>query len=258
MLLAVDVGNTHTVIAIFQNDKRTGTWRLRTFEDATADEYWLTLKNISREETLDVTRIDGAIISCVVPPLLGALDELCKRHLNVTPLLVGPGIKSGMPIRYDNPKEVGADRIVNAVAAYEKYKCELIAVDFGTATTFDYINAAGEYEGGSIAPGVKIAAEALFHQASKLFRVELTAPSRVIGKDTASAIQSGIVYGYAALVDGLLTRMFDELGSRPKVIATGGLARVISTHTKLIDEIEDDLTMEGLYILYKRNRPMKK
>lgn len=258
MLLAVDVGNTHTVIAIFQNDKRTGTWRLRTFEDATADEYWLTLKNISREETLDVTRIDGAIISCVVPPLLGALDELCKRHLNVTPLLVGPGIKSGMSIRYDNPKEVGADRIVNAVAAYEKYRCELIAVDFGTATTFDYINAAGEYEGGSIAPGVKIAAEALFHQASKLFRVELTAPSRVIGKDTASAIQSGIVYGYAALVDGLLARMFDELGSRPKVVATGGLARVISTHTKLVDEIEDDLTMEGLYILYKRNRPMKK
>ena len=153
MLLAVDVGNTHTVIAIFRNNERTGTWRLRTFEDATADEYWLTLKNIALEEELNPSDIDGAIISCVVPPLLGALDELCRRHLKVIPLLVGPGIKSGMPIRYDNPKEVGADRIVNAVAAYEKYKSELIAVDFGTATTFDYINSAGEYEGGSIAPG---------------------------------------------------------------------------------------------------------
>ncbi len=171
---------------------------------------------------------------------------------------MGPGTKTGVPVLYDNPKEVGADRIVNAVAAYEKYQCELIAVDFGTATTFDYINKAGEYEGGAIAPGVKIAAEALFHEASKLFRVELTAPLRVIAKDTASAIQSGIVYGYAGLVDGLLSRMFDELGSRPKVIATGGLARVISAHTKLVDEIEDDLTMEGLQILYKRNRPPRK
>ncbi len=258
MLLAVDVGNTHTVIGFFDDDKRTCTWRLRTSEDVTADEYWLMLKSIAKDEGLDFSDVEGVIISCVVPPLIGALDELSRRHLHTVPLFVGPGIKTGMSIRYDNPKEVGADRIVNAVAAYEKYQSELIAVDFGTATTFDYINKAGEYEGGAIAPGVKIAAEALFHEASKLFRVELTAPSRVIAKDTASAIQSGIVYGYAGLVDGLLSRMFDELGSRPKVVATGGLARVISAHTKLVDEIEDDLTMEGLQILYKRNRPPRK
>jgi type III pantothenate kinase len=173
-------------------------------------------------------------------------------------LVVGPGIKTGMPIRYDNPREVGADRIVNAVAAYERFHRDLIAVDFGTATTFDYINKAGEYEGGVITPGVKIAAEALFHQASKLFRVELVAPPRVIAKDTASAIQSGIVYGYASLVDGILARMFDELGSRPVVVATGGLARVICSETRFVDEIDDDLTMEGLRILYQRNLALKK
>ncbi|MBM4327269.1 MAG: type III pantothenate kinase [Deltaproteobacteria bacterium] len=257
MLLAIDVGNTNTVIGIFDGDRRIGSWRIRTVEDATADEYLVALLNLARAGNLNVLDIDGVIISCVVPPLMGALEALCRRHLKLTPLFVGPGIKTGMPIRYDNPREVGADRIVNAVAAYEKYRIALIAVDFGTATTFDYINQAGEYEGGCIAPGVKISAEALFHQASKLFRVELTAPARVIAKDTASAIQSGIVYGYASLVDGILMRMFEELDSRPRVIATGGLARVISAHTKLVDDIEDDLTMEGLRILYARNSPPK-
>ncbi len=207
---------------------------------------------------METKEISGVIIACVVPPLKAAFDELSQVFLGISPLFVGPGIKTGMPIRYDNPREVGADRIVNAVAAYEKYHRELIAVDFGTATTFDYINASGEYEGGSIAPGVKISAEALFHNASKLFRVELTAPPKVIAKDTASAIQSGIVFGYAALVDGILSRMFDELKSRPKVVATGGLARVISAHTKLVEDVEDDLTMDGLKILYKRNLPSRK
>lgn len=258
MLLAIDVGNTNTVIGIFDGVRWVGHWRIRTLEDATADEYWIKLRNLADIGRIDASLIDGVIISCVVPPLMGALEELCRDFLKMRPLFVGPGIKTGMPIRYDNPREVGADRIVNAIAAYEKYQCELIAVDFGTATTFDYINKAGEYEGGSIAPGVKIAAEALFHQASKLFRVELTAPERVIAKDTASAIQSGIVYGYASLVDGLLARMFDELGSRPKVVATGGLATVIAAQTKLIDEVDDDLTMEGLRILYFRNKPAKK
>ncbi len=227
-------------------------------EDATADEYRVTLHNLAAIDGIASREISGAIISCVVPPLVGALDELCRRHLQVPPLFVGPGIKTGMPIRYDNPREVGADRIVNAVAAFEKYGGHLIAVDFGTATTFDYINKAGEYEGGSIAPGVKIAAEALFHEASKLFRVELTAPARVIAKDTASAIQSGIVFGYASLVDGILTRMFEELGTRPKVIATVGLARVISAESKLVDEVDEDLTMDGLLILYERNTSGKK
>lgn len=258
MLLAIDVGNTNTVIGIFDESRRIGYWRIRTLEDATADEYWIKLRNLADIGEIDASQIDGVIISCVVPPLISALEELCRDFLKVRPLFVGPGIKTGMPIRYDNPREVGADRIVNAIAAYEKYACELIAVDFGTATTFDYINKAGEYEGGSIAPGVKIAADALFHQASKLFRVEFTAPEKVIAKDTTSAIQSGIVYGYASLVDGILARMFDELGTRPKVVATGGLATVIAEQTKLIDVVDDDLTMEGLRILFLRNTAGKK
>jgi type III pantothenate kinase len=258
MLLAIDVGNTNTVIGIFRNDVRIGIWRVRTIEETTSDEYRIMLNNLAQLVGVEKFRFDGAIIACVVPPLAPALDELCRSYLEITPLFVGPGIKTGMPIRYDNPREVGADRIVNAVAAYEKHKCELIAVDFGTATTFDYINRAGEYEGGSIAPGVKIAAEALFHEASKLFRVELVPPPRVIAKDTASAIQSGIVFGYASLVDGILERMFEELGSRPKVIATGGLARVITEQTKHVDEIDNDLTMEGLRILYSRNQAHNK
>jgi type III pantothenate kinase len=258
MLLAIDVGNTNTVIGIFRDTDRIGIWRVRTIEETTSDEYRILLNNLAQLAGFERLRFGGAIIACVVPPLAPALDELCKNYLGITPLFVGPGIKTGMPIRYDNPREVGADRIVNAVAAYEKHKCELIAVDFGTATTFDYINKAGEYEGGSIAPGVKIAAEALFHEASKLFRVELTPPNRVIAKDTASAIQSGIVFGYASLVDGILERMFNELGSRPKVIATGGLAGVITQQTKHVDEIDDDLTMEGLRILYSRNQPRNK
>jgi type III pantothenate kinase len=253
MLLAIDVGNTNTVIGVYDGDKRVGIWRIRTLEDVTADEYRIILTNLASIEGVDPFAIDGAIIACVVPPLTTALEELCRSHLKVVPLFVGPGIKSGMPIRYDNPREVGADRIVNAVAAYEKYRSDLIVVDFGTATTFDYINKAGEYEGGSIAPGVKIAAEALFHEASKLFRVELAPPPRVIAKDTASAIQSGIMFGYAALVDGILSRMFEELGTSPKVVATGGLARVICAQTRLVSEIDDDLTMDGLRILYHRN-----
>ena len=246
------------MIGLYKEDDKLGSWRIRTNEDVTADELWVVLKNPMFWQGLETKGINGVIIACVVPPLKAALEELSQFFLGISPLFVGPGIRTGMPIRYDNPREVGADRIVNAVAAYEKYHRELIAVDFGTATTFDYINASGEYEGGSIAPGVKISAEALFHNASKLFRVELTAPSRVIAKDTASAIQSGIVFGYAALVDGILSRMFDELKSRPKVVATGGLARVISAHTKLVEDVEDDLTMDGLKILYKRNLPAKK
>ena len=258
MLLAIDVGNTNIVLGLYDGAKHFGTRRIRTMEDATADEFWLILRDLTLMTGVEPGNIDDVIIASVVPPLRTAFEELCEKFLGINPIFVGPGIKTGMPIRYDNPKEVGADRIVNAVAAFEKYRTELIAVDFGTATTFDYINRNGEYEGGSIAPGVKISAEALFHRASKLFRVELVAPSKVIAKDTASAIQSGIIFGYASLVDGILARMFDELKSRPKVIATGGLAPVIVSETKLVDAIEDDLTMEGLRILYARNRPVKR
>jgi type III pantothenate kinase len=256
MLLVIDVGNTNTVIGLYSDPSWTGIWRIRTIAEATADEYRMILTSLATMDGILDLKVSAAIISCVVPTVTSALSDLCEKLLNVKPLFVGPGIKTGMPIRYDNPREVGADRIVNAVAAYEKHKRQLIAVDFGTATTFDYINAAGEYEGGIIAPGVRISAEALFHQASKLFRVELSPPAKVIAKDTASAIQSGIVFGYASMVDGILERMFNELGARPKVIGTGGLAGVIAAQSKLLNEIDHDLTMEGLKILYYRNRPV--
>ncbi len=255
MLLVIDVGNTNTVIGLHQDSGWAGIWRIRTIRDATGDEFRMILTSLATMDGLPDLNISGAIISCVVPTVTSALQDLCHKLLNVKPLFVGPGIKTGMPIRYDNPREVGADRIVNAVAAYEKYKSQLIAVDFGTATTFDYINSAGEYEGGVIAPGVRISAEALFHRASKLFRVELIAPSKVIAKDTASAIQSGIMFGYASMVDGILERMFNELGERPTVVGTGGLAGVISAESKLLNDIDQDLTMEGLKILYHRNKP---
>ncbi len=255
MLLVIDVGNTNTVIGLHQDSGWAGIWRIRTIRDATGDEFRMILTSLATMDGLPDLNISGAIISCVVPTVTSALQDLCHKLLKVKPLFVGPGIKTGMPIRYDNPREVGADRIVNAVAAYEKYKSQLIAVDFGTATTFDYINSAGEYEGGVIAPGVRISAEALFHRASKLFRVELIAPSKVIAKDTASAIQSGIMFGYASMVDGILERMFNELGERPTVVGTGGLAGVISAESKLLNDIDQDLTMEGLKILYHRNKP---
>lgn len=255
MLLVIDVGNTNTVIGLHKDSDWAGIWRIRTIRDATGDEFRMILTSLATMDGLPGLNISGAIISCVVPTVTSALQDLCDKLLKVKPLFVGPGIKTGMPIRYDNPREVGADRIVNAVAAYEKYRSQLIAVDFGTATTFDYINSAGEYEGGVIAPGVRISAEALFHQASKLFRVELIAPSKVIAKDTASAIQSGVMFGYASMVDGILERMFNELGARPTVVGTGGLAGVIAAESKLLNDIDQDLTMEGLKILYYRNRP---
>ena len=185
--------------------------------------------------------------------MLNILEPLCKKYFNITPLIVGPGIKTGMPILYDNPREVGADRIVNAVAAYEKYGGDVIIVDFGTATTFDYVSKKGEYMGGCISPGIMIASEALFSKAAKLPRVELSRPKSVIGKDTVSSMQAGILFGYASLVDGLVDRIKSEVKSGPRVIATGGLAKVIAAETKSIDIVDEMLTLEGLRILYKRN-----
>ncbi|MCE5212718.1 MAG: type III pantothenate kinase, partial [Deltaproteobacteria bacterium] len=194
------------------------------------------------------------IISCVVPPMLNILEPLCQKYFNVKPLIVGPGIKTGMPIFYDNPKEVGADRIVNAVAAYSKFQKESIIVDFGTATTFDYVSPKGEYMGGCIAPGIMISIEALFERASKLPRVEFSKPKTVITKDTVSAIQAGIMFGYAGLVDGIVNRMKAEVKTNPLVIATGGLANIIAPETKTIERTEDMLTLEGLRIIYELNK----
>ncbi len=256
MLLVIDVGNTNTVLGLYDGDKLVHDWRIRTESDHTIDEYGVLILNLyhsSRLKLNEIKAVKAIIISCVVPPMLNILEPLCVKYFNVKPLIVGPGIKTGMPIFYDNPREVGADRIVNAVAAFDKYRKESIIVDFGTATTFDYISAKGEYMGGCIAPGIVISSEALFERASKLPRVEFSRPKTVITKDTISAMQAGIMFGYAGLVDGIVERMKAEVKSKPLVIATGGLAKVVAPETKCIDKIEEMLTLEGLRIIYKLN-----
>jgi pantothenate kinase, type III len=256
MLLVIDVGNTNTVLGLYDGDKLVHDWRIRTEIDHTIDEYGVLIYNLyqsSRMKVKEIKSVTAIIISCVVPPMLNILEPLCVKYFNLKPLIVGPGIKTGMPIFYDNPKEVGADRIVNAVAAYDKYKQDSIIVDFGTATTFDYVSPKGEYMGGCIAPGIVISSEALFERAAKLPRVEFSRPKTVITKDTVSAIQAGIMFGYAGLVDGIVDRIKAEVKSQPLVIATGGLARVVAPETKSIEKIEEMLTLEGLRIIYNLN-----
>jgi type III pantothenate kinase len=257
MLLVIDVGNTNTVLGLFDEDSLQHDWRIRTEIDHTIDEYGVLIYNLYqsiRMKAKEIKSVTAIIISCVVPPMLNILEPLCVKYFNIKPLIVGPGIKTGMPIFYDNPKEVGADRIVNAVAAYDKYRKESIIVDFGTATTFDYVSPKGEYMGGCIAPGIVISSEALFERASKLPRVEFSKPKTVITKDTISAMQAGIMFGYAGLVDGIVERMKAEVKSNPLVIATGGLARIVAQETKSIDKIEDMLTLDGLRIIYNLNK----
>jgi type III pantothenate kinase len=256
MLLVIDVGNTNTVLGLYDGDQLIHDWRIRTEIDHTVDEYGMLIFNLyqsSRMKTEKIKAVNAIIISCVVPPMLNILEPLCVKYFNVKPLIVGPGIKTGMPIFYDNPKEVGADRIVNAVAAYDKYRQAAIIIDFGTATTFDYISSKGEYMGGCIAPGIMISSEALFERAAKLPRVELSKPKSIITKDTVSAMQAGIIFGYAGLIDGIIERMKAEIKTKPLVIATGGLARLVASETKSIDKIEDMLTLEGLRIIYDLN-----
>jgi type III pantothenate kinase len=256
MLLVIDVGNTNTVLGLYDEEQLQHDWRIRTEIDHTIDEYGMLIYNLyqsSRMKAKEMKAVTAIIISCVVPPMLNILEPLCIKYFNIKPLIVGPGIKTGMPIFYDNPKEVGADRIVNAVAAYNKYRKESIIVDFGTATTFDYVSPKGEYMGGCIAPGIVISSEALFARASKLPRVEFSKPKTIITKDTVSAIQAGIMYGYAGLVDGIVERMKMEVKTKPVVIATGGLARIVAKEAKSIDKIEEMLTLEGLRLIYELN-----
>ncbi len=257
MLLAIDVGNSNTVIGLYDDDTLLHDWRVRTEVDSTVDEYGMLILNLYRTAEINlktVKSVKDIIISCVVPPMLNIIEPLCEKYFKIKPLIVGPGIKTGMPVYYDNPKEVGADRIVNAVAAHEKYEDSLIIVDFGTATTFDYVTKKGEYMGGCIAPGIIISSEILFERASKLPRVEFSKPKSIIAKDTVSSIQAGIMFGYAGLVDGIVGRMKAEAKSSPTVVATGGVAQIIAPETKSIDVVDDMLTLEGLKIIYLRNR----
>jgi type III pantothenate kinase len=253
MLLALDVGNTNTVVGVFDGVALKVNWRLSTRRTGTSDEYGIFIKSLFDFAGLDFRAVTAVILSTVVPTVQGPLEEMSRQFFGVEPMVVGPGIKSGMPILYDAPREVGADRIVNAVAAFAEYGGPCIVVDFGTATTFDAISAQGEYLGGAICPGIGISAEALFQRAAKLPRVEITRPKAVVGKTTVHSMQSGLFYGYLALVEGLVARMRNELGGSPKVIATGGLANLLLAGSSIVDRVDPLLTLTGLRILFERN-----
>jgi len=250
MLFVIDIGNTNTVMGVFQGHRLIKDWRLRTERNTTEDEFNVIVNSLFAQAGIQPEQMEKTIISCVVPPMVTILDSFCRKYLGYPPLWVDAASYKKMPILYRNPGDVGADRIVNAVAAYNKYRSSLIIIDFGTATTFDSISAKGEYLGGAISPGIMIASEALFRNASKLPRVEIfTPPATVVGKDTAGSIQAGIIFGYAGLVDGMVRRMKAEMDSNPKVIATGGLADLMRNVSETIEAVEPLLTLDGLRII---------
>ena len=250
MLFVVDVGNTHTVLGIYDGTRLIKDWRIHTEPHSTEDEFSVLAGSLFAQGNVQTHRIDKTVISCVVPPMVPILDAFCRKYLNHAPYWVSAESVSIMPNRYSNPAEVGADRIVNAVAAYHKYQTSLIIIDFGTATTFDVVSEKGEYLGGAISPGIMIAAEALYSNASKLPRVELfRTPPQVVGKDTIGSIQSGIIFGYAGLVDGIVKRMKKEMNAAPKIIATGGLGKLMHGISETIEAVEPALTLEGLRLI---------
>ncbi|NLM03602.1 MAG: type III pantothenate kinase [Clostridiales bacterium] len=255
MLLVFDAGNTNIVLGLYRQDELIESWRLATDEKKSSDEYAILIRQLLEFANIKLSDVTDAILSSVVPNITYSLEYSIRKLFYINPLVVGPGIKTGMDIKYDNPKQVGADRIVNGVAAYEKYGGPLIVVDFGTATTFCAISKNGEYLGGSIVPGIKISSDALFQRTARLPRVELIKPGKVICKDTVSSIQAGIIYGYVGIVEYIINRMKKELDNHStKVIATGGMANMIASETEYIDTVDMTLTLEGLKIIYNRNK----
>lgn len=253
VIFVFDVGNTNIVLGVYDKEELKHHWRIETNRNKTEDEYGMMIKNLFDSANLSFSEINGIIISSVVPPIMFALERMCNKYFHVKPMVVGPGMKTGLNIKYENPREVGADRIVNAVAAIHEYGSPLIIVDFGTATTYCYINEQNQYMGGAIAPGIGISTEALYSRAAKLPRIEIVRPDDIIGKNTVSAMQAGILYGYVGQVEGIVNRMKAQSVVKPTVIATGGLATLIAEESNAIDIVDPFLTLKGLKLIYKRN-----
>ena len=254
MLLAVDIGNTNITVGIFQGEKLRATWRLAPDVNRLADEYGVLMMSLLSQEGLSKSDVDAAVMSSVVPDLEPVFEQACGRYFNVTPLVVGTGVRTGLRILYDSPRDVGADRVADAVAAIHLYGPPLVLVDLGTAAVFDAISKEGDYLGGAIAPGLTIAAEALFRRAAKLYRVELARPKTAIGRNTVGAVQAGLIFGYVGLIEGIVARFKEELGGEAKVVATGGWAELLAPETTVIDVVDPNLTLTGLRIIYEMNR----
>jgi type III pantothenate kinase len=257
LIFVFDVGNTNIVLGVYDRDELKYHWRIETDRNRSADEYGMTIKALFDFSDLRFDQISGIIISSVVPPIMFSLERMCQKYFDIKPIIVGPGIKTGLDLKIDNPREVGADRIVNAVAAIHDYGSPLIIIDFGTATTFCYVNEHRQYMGGAIAPGINISTEALYSKAAKLPRIEIARPDGgVIGKNTISSMQSGVLYGYVGLVEGIVKRMMEQTGKKATVIATGGLSVLIAQESDIIDIVDPFLTLKGLQLIYKRNMDM--
>ncbi|RYL89839.1 type III pantothenate kinase [Sporolactobacillus sp. Y61] len=258
MLFVCDVGNTNIVMGAFNEGELINHWRISTHTEKTEDEFAMLINNMLQYSGLSFQDFDGVAVSTVVPSVLFALERLCEKYFHLTPLIVGPGIKTGLNLKYENPREIGADLIVNAVAAVHDYQAPMIVIDFGTATTYSYIDEHANYIGGAIAPGINISTEALYQKASKLPRIEIAKPPHIVGRNTVHAMQSGVLFGYVGQVEGIVSRMKMQAKKKPVVIATGGLCTLISGETKVIDHVDKLLTLRGLNFIYQRNRQMER